>query len=146
MRAPRWAIAFALVTGAAATTGGMALAVAGSEESAMGPGPVNVRLDIEHSRFSTERIVVRAGTTIHFDVVNGDPINHELIVGDDEVHRRHEGGAEAHHPTVPGEVSVGPGQRGHTVFTFDEPGAVVFACHLPGHVAYGMTGVIEVVE
>jgi uncharacterized cupredoxin-like copper-binding protein len=141
-----WVVALALATGAAATTGGMALAATGDRESALGPGPVSVRLDIERSRFSIERIVVRAGTTIHFDVVNGDPINHELIVGDDEVHRRHAQGTEPHHATVPGEVSVGPGERGHTVFTFDEPGDIVFACHLPGHVAYGMTGMIEVIE
>ena len=32
-----------------------------------------------------------------------------------------------------------------TFYEFDEPGTVVYACHLPGHVAYGMTGIIEVV-
>ena len=26
------------------------------------------------------------------------------------------------------------------------PGSLVYACHLPGHVAYGMQGTIEVVD
>jgi uncharacterized cupredoxin-like copper-binding protein len=137
----------ALVVGLVVATGGFAVAAAGDDEAeALGPGPVALRLGIEHSRFSTNRIVVRVGTTLHIDVVNDDPIIHELIVGDAEVHRRHEGGTEAHHPTIPGEVTVGPGERGHTFYTFDRPGEMVFACHLPGHVAYGMTGVVEVIE
>ena len=136
----------ALVVGVVVALGSYAVAAGDDSAPALGPGPVVVRLAIDHSRFSTDRIVVRVGTTVHFDVVNDDPIVHELIIGDDEVHRRHEQGTEAHHPAVPGEVTVGPNERGHTVFTFDAPGEVVFACHLPGHVAYGMTGVIEVIE
>ena len=31
-----------------------------------------------------------------------------------------------------------------TTYLFDEPGTVVYACHLPVHVAYGMVGEIEV--
>ncbi len=32
-----------------------------------------------------------------------------------------------------------------TFYEFTEPGTIVYACHLPGHVAYGMEGTIEVV-
>jgi len=77
-------------------------------------------------------------------VVNDDPINHEFIIGDDEVHARHESGTEVFHPPVPGEVSVGPGRQGVTTYLFDEPGSVRYVCHLPGHAAYGMQGVITV--
>jgi uncharacterized cupredoxin-like copper-binding protein len=103
-----------------------------------------IELTIEHSRFSTDRIEVAAGTTVRFVVVNDDPIHHELIVGPPEVHRRHASGTEASHPPVPGEVSVGPNETATTTYTFGGAGEVVFACHLPGHLEYGMEGVVLV--
>jgi uncharacterized cupredoxin-like copper-binding protein len=103
-----------------------------------------IELGIDHSRFSTARVEVTVGTTVRFVVVNDDPINHELIVGPPEVHERHASGTEATHPPVPGEVSVGPNETAVTTYTFDEPGEVVFACHLPGHLEYGMRGVVVV--
>ena len=62
-----------------------------------------------------------------------------------EVHRRHAAGSERRHPPVPGEVSIAPGDTAMTFYEFNEPGTVVYACHLPGHEAYGMTGTIEVI-
>jgi uncharacterized cupredoxin-like copper-binding protein len=47
---------------------------------------------------------------------------------------------------VPGEVSVGAHETGETIYRFDRPGAVEFACHLAGHLAYGMRGDITVVR
>lgn len=113
--------------------------------AAIGPGVVTVTIDIEHSRYSLARLAVQRGTLVRFVVVNGDPIHHELIVGPPDVHRAHAEGTELAHPPVPGEVSVGPNGTGTTFLRFDEPGPVRFACHLPGHVAYGMQGVIEVI-
>lgn len=69
----------------------------------------------------------------------------ELVVGDSEVHRRHANGSERRHPPVPGEVSIAPGDTAMTFYEFTEVGSIVYACHLPGHVAYGMEGTIEVV-
>ena len=34
---------------------------------------------------------------------------------------------------------------GVTFYEFDQPGDFLYACHLPGHVAYGMFGNITVV-
>ena len=48
------------------------------------------------------------------------------------------------HPPVPGEVSVGPDDDGLTIYRFDEPGRYEFACHLPGHLAFGMKGWVVV--
>lgn len=121
-----------------ATTG------AAAEADVLGPGEVVVTVDIEHSRFAPEEITVRPGTLVRFVVVNDDPINHELVVGPPDVHRAHEQGTEAEHPPVPGEVSVGPNATGMTFYRFEEPGTVTFACHLPGHVAYGMVGEVRV--
>jgi uncharacterized cupredoxin-like copper-binding protein len=82
---------------------------------------------------------------VRFVVRNDDPIDHELVIGDAAVHRRHADGTERRHPPVPGEVSVAPGDTALTVYELTEPGTVVYACHLPGHIAYGMVGEIEVV-
>jgi uncharacterized cupredoxin-like copper-binding protein len=106
----------------------------------LGPGHVTVTLDVEHSRFEPPRIVVRQHTVVTFRVVNHDPIGHELIVGDDDVHARHEAGTHGRHGAIPGEVSVAPGKTAATTYQFHSPGTVLFACHLRGHVAYGMVG------
>lgn len=118
----------------------------GGETDVLGPGEVEVTIGVEYSRFSVDRLRVRPGTLVRFVVVNDDPIHHELIVGPPEVHARHATGTEAAHPPVPGEVSVLPNSTATTVYRFDEPGTVEFACHLPGHLEYGMRGVIEVVN
>jgi uncharacterized cupredoxin-like copper-binding protein len=112
----------------------------------LGPGSVDVTLDVNHSRFEPARIVVRPGTTVRFTVVNHDPINHELIVGDAQVHARHEAGTHGRHGAVPGEVSVAPGESATTTFDFSSPGTVLFACHLPRHFEYGMVGEVVVRE
>jgi uncharacterized cupredoxin-like copper-binding protein len=82
---------------------------------------------------------------VRFLVRNDDPIDHELIVGDERVQLRHEKGTEAWHPPRPGEVSVAAGALATTTFTFDATGTTEFACHVPGHYAFGMKGVVRVV-
>jgi plastocyanin len=114
----------------------------------LGPGDVTVTLTIQHSHFTPDHVSVRPGTTVRFVVHNNDPIGHELIVGDAEVHRRHEAGTEPVHPPRPGEISV-PGQTtAETTFSFDvvDGGGVVYACHLPGHFRYGMSGEVDIVH
>ncbi len=145
----RWSlsvVAIAVVAAAAVTAAGYVLdaRASGPEGDLLGPGEVSVQLGIEHSRFSFDRLHVRPGTTVRFEVRNTDPIAHELIVGDESVHRRHATGTESSHPPVPGELSLGPHETGSTTYTFDKPGTVAFACHLPGHVDYGMQGEVVV--
>ncbi|HJU52538.1 MAG TPA: plastocyanin/azurin family copper-binding protein [Acidimicrobiia bacterium] len=135
----------ALMVTALVTAVGYRFAAADDDAMALGPGEVTVRIDIEHSRFLPERLVIAEGTRVRFLVVNGDPIHHEFITGSPEVHRRHAQGTEAQHPSIPGEVSVDPNGRAITTFTFEESGRFEFACHLPRHYAYGMHGEIEVV-
>ena len=128
----------------AAVAFGAAAATAGGSDKPVGPGIVTVDIGIDHSHFSTGTIHVRRGTLVRFVVRNHDPIAHELVVGDDAVHARHERGREQAHPPVPGEVSVDPDDTGLTVFEFDRPGTLLYACHLPGHFAYGMHGKVVV--
>jgi plastocyanin len=128
----------------------LATADAGARDSAredgvLGPGPVTVTIDVDHSRFVMTPIRVRPHTDVRFVVRNHDPIAHELIVGGPDVQLRHEDGHEAAHPPVPGEVSVPALGKASTTYTFHAPGPVEYACHLPGHYQYGMHGVVDVV-
>jgi uncharacterized cupredoxin-like copper-binding protein len=143
----RWLPALgAAAVAAAVLVAGQAIVRGESSTDRLGPGEVTVSLTIEHSRFVPDRIAVAPGTTVRFVIENRDPINHELIIGDDGVHRRHENGTEPVHPPRPGEVSVSPGATAETTFVFADPGSVLYACHLPGHFRYGMSGYVEVVE
>lgn len=116
-------------------------------DAPLGPGDVTVTLTIQHSRFSPDHLSVRPGTTVRFVVHNNDPIGHELIVGDAGVHRRHEAGTEPVHPPRPGEISVAAGTTAETTFVFSAASGdpVVYACHLPGHFRYGMSGEVDIV-
>jgi uncharacterized cupredoxin-like copper-binding protein len=134
----------------AVASGGAAGYAIASPETAeppepIGPGTVTVVVDVEHSRFEPDYLRLVEGTTVRFVVSNDDPINHELIVGPQSIHDRHRDGTEAEHPPRPGEISVGPDEQGVTRYTFDTPGTIEIACHLPGHYDYGMRGEVEVV-
>ena len=138
----------AIVVALAVLGGGYAVAgTAGADSKpVLGPGLVTVDVGIRYSKFSLSALEVRPGTTVRFLVHNDDPIHHEFIVGDAAVHARHAQGSEAVHPPVPGEVSVGPLDIGETFYVFDRPGKYEFACHLPGHFAFGMKGWVTVTE
>jgi len=141
-------IVAAALVGVAVTGAGYGyVAVAGDATPpppALGPGDVTVEIGIEHSLFDAGEIRVVEGSRVRFVVANDDPINHELITGPEAIHIQHANGTHPSHPSVPGEVSVGPGEVGITTFTFDDPGEFEFACHLPGHYEYGMHGSITV--
>jgi len=116
-------------------------------EKPLGPADTTVTLTVRHSHFSPEHLVVRSGTLVRFVIRNDDPIGHEFIIGDDGVHRRHEAGTEPVHPPRPGEVSIPAGATAETTFRFagtTGSGSVVYACHLPGHFRYGMSGTVDV--
>ena len=147
---PRWwgiALALGMVTvGTGATVAG----------GALGRGAVpTIRITIHYSHFSPSAVPVRAGSTVRFVIVNTDPIDHEFIVGGQAVQQQEEAGTDTvHDGSVPGAVSVPAGTTVSTVVTMPArspdqpagqpgPGSLVFACHLPGHYAYGMHGTID---
>ena len=135
--------AAAMMLGLAAVLLAAGLA-AGREPAATAPRQVAVA--IHFSRFDPDTITARPGETVRFTIHNTDPIDHEFILGDDAVQRIHELGTEAVHPPKPGEVSVPAGATVETTYTFPaEPSELTFACHLPGHFAYGMRGTVRVV-
>ena len=137
-------LVLSLTAAAVATGSGYAVASSRDTSDVLGPGLVTIQVGIEQSRFDIGALRVRKGTTLELVVHNTDPIDHELIIGTPAVHRAHATGEERRHPPVPGEVSVGPGRVASTFYELTEAGSIVYACHLPGHVAYGMHGTIEV--
>ena len=135
-----WVLGLRLVVVVAVlSAGAVTVARAGTD-----PAVRTVTLTVRFSKFSPAQVEVEPGTTVRFVVENLDPIAHELIIGDAGVHERHATGTEPHHGDRPGEVSVAANSTAETKFTFERRGELAFGCHLPGHWAYGMHGVISV--
>jgi uncharacterized cupredoxin-like copper-binding protein len=107
-------------------------------------GDPTVHVRIRYSRFEPATFSFEPGQTVTFVVENQDPIDHEFLLGDEGVQLAHERGTEAYHPPRPGEMSVAAGTTATTTYTFGEPGEVLLGCHLPGHYAYGMRGIVSV--
>jgi uncharacterized cupredoxin-like copper-binding protein len=103
-----------------------------------------VTIDIRYSHFQPAAISVPAGVPITFVLRNDDPIDHEWIVGDEATHARHRTGTEPHHGARPTEQSIAALSSVRTTVTFATPGTYRYICHLPGHEAYGMVGVVTV--
>jgi uncharacterized cupredoxin-like copper-binding protein len=143
MRPRPWQLAVVL-----AACGAAALVTVWPAGSRAGGGERTVVVTMCHSRFEPAAVRVDPGERVRFVLRNTDPIDHEFILGDDAVQRRHEQGRERHHHgDVPGERSVPAGREAATTYAFPAgPGGSLleFACHLPGHYAYGMHGAVRV--
>jgi uncharacterized cupredoxin-like copper-binding protein len=146
MARPRhWQLAVVLVACGAAAL----VAVRAAEVRLAGDGPERtVVVTMHHSRFEPALVRVDPGERVRFVLRNTDPIDHEFILGGDAVQRRHEQGRERHHHgEVPGERSVAAGREAATTYAFPailDGRTLEFACHLPGHYAYGMHGRVRV--
>ena len=111
-------------------------------------GVRTVDITIHFSRFEPDHVDVAPGETVRFVVHNTDPIDHEFILGDQAVQDREEASTDlVHDGTVPGMVSAPAGRTVSTVVSFPKHPAersLVYACHLPGHYAYGMRSLLTV--
>jgi uncharacterized cupredoxin-like copper-binding protein len=135
LRAAAAAVVLTLLVGATAMTRGAAARATDG----------TVRITIHYSAFEPDGLVVEPGETVRFVIVNTDPIDHEFILGDQRVQDVHERGTEAHHAPRPGEVSVPAGETVVTTYTFPKiSGSLIFGCHLPGHYAFGMHGIVTI--
>src|SRR5688572_30441411 len=118
--------------------------VAGCAAPPVVPTPANVTIAVRHSRFEPGVLSVRAGQPVTFTLRNDDPIEHEWIVGPPHVHAAHRTGTEPRHDSRPDEITLPAYATRPTPLTFNQPGDYLFNCHLPGHEAYGMTGLLRV--
>jgi uncharacterized cupredoxin-like copper-binding protein len=122
-----------------------ALTALGANVVARSNDPLVVEITIHYSHFDPSAVTVPVGRPVTFVITNTDPIDHEWIVGDAAIHERHRTGTEPYHNARPTEVSIGAGRTIRTTITFPAPrGDLTYVCHLPGHEAYGMTGVLVV--
>jgi uncharacterized cupredoxin-like copper-binding protein len=135
LRAAAAAVVLTLLVGATAMTRGAAPRAHDG----------TVRITIHYSSFDPDGLAVEPGETVRFVIVNTDPIDHEFILGDQRVQDVHEKGTEAHHAPRPGEVSVPAGETVVTTYTFPRNArSLIFGCHLPGHYAFGMHGLVTI--
>lgn len=135
----------ALVGGLMLSIGVAGIAAAWAAGPARGTMPDGaVVIGMRYSTFTRTEVTVTAGKPLTVVLENRDPIDHEWLVGDSAFHDRHRSGTDAHHGSTPFEVSVPAGTTATTTVTFQFPGEYRFICHLPGHEAYGMVGVIRV--
>jgi len=105
--------------------------------------PVRIDIRIRYSHFDPAAVTVPHGQPVTFVLHNNDPIAHEWMVGDDALHVAHRTGTEPFHASRPTEVSIPALSTVETTVTFDDPVAWRYVCHLPGHEAYGMVGVVN---
>lgn len=109
------------------------------------PRTRTVEITIHWSHFEPSEVHVNQGDTVRFVIHNSDPIDHEFILGDEQVQDAMEHGTEASHDgSVPGQISIPAKQTRSTTYTFSRPLSLAYACHLPGHYAYGMVGAVRV--
>lgn len=136
----------ALALAAGTVAGVVAIATSLTPAASPAPKPRVIELTIHHSRFDKSVVEIARGERVEFVVHNTDPIVHELIVGSAAVQRRHEAGTEALHGPKPGEVSIPAVASASTTYRVNSPQPIQFACHLPGHFAYGMQGTVRVLD
>lgn len=105
--------------------------------------PARVEIRIHYSHFEPSTLVVPVGVPVTFVLRNEDPIDHEWLIGNAEMHRMHRTGTEAHHDSRPTEVSIPALATVETAVTFAEPVSWNYICHLPGHEAYDMVGLLQ---
>jgi uncharacterized cupredoxin-like copper-binding protein len=135
--------------GRLALAGGIALSVglagiAAAWTAVPGYGPDQTEIAIRYSHYTPAAITVRAGTALTVILRNDDPIDHEWIVGDAAVHERHRTGTEPVHNARPTEISIPARSERKTTITFAAADTLQYICHLPGHEAYGMVGVLSI--
>jgi putative spermidine/putrescine transport system substrate-binding protein len=98
-------------------------------------------------RFTPDRIEVRKGETIRFELHNEGKLRHELVLGEPEALRRHAAMMQMMpdmQHSGPNMASLAPGESGQLIWKFTRTGTVTFACLQSGHLEAGMKGAVSV--
>jgi uncharacterized cupredoxin-like copper-binding protein len=107
-------------------------------------GPITIEIRIHYSHYDPSSLSVPVGQPILFVIHNDDPIDHEWIEGNAAVQQVHRVGTELRHGARPTELSIPALSTVETTVTFSTTGSEYYICHLPGHEAYGMVGVLDI--
>ncbi len=105
---------------------------------------------LDELAFEPSEVRVEVGETVRFVVRNEGQVSHEFVLGDEEVQEAHEMAAAEgmEHGEAMVEamaaLTLDPGATEEVTVTFDEPGEVLYGCHVPGHYDGGMVGKVIV--
>lgn len=129
-----------------------ALAACGGGAGSQGGGDGVIEITASDDlRFDRQEITVKVGDTVTFKVTNSGAIDHEFVLGPESVQMAHEdanmegmahGGMDAEGQLA--ALAISPGQTEEATVTFEEPGELIFGCHIPGHYAAGMRGTVTI--
>jgi Cu+-exporting ATPase len=130
----------------------MGMAAPAAEAAVLAVPDRTVAIDAtDNLRFSPDAVTVKEGETVAFVIRNTGAVPHEFVIGDETVQAEHEqemaAGKDESMEAMgekPYAVDVPPHETVTLVYTFDEPGRLLFGCHVPGHYAAGMKGTIVV--
>jgi uncharacterized cupredoxin-like copper-binding protein len=129
------------------------LTACGDSEPASPPSPApsgarTIEIEAQDAlRFDPPEVTVSAGETIYFIVSNPGAADHEFILGDEDVQAAHaDAGEHDGHGSDDALASLDlpPGATETATVTFDEPGSILFGCHIDGHYSAGMVGTVTV--
>jgi len=98
-------------------------------------------------RFAPDSLNVRAGETVAFVVSNPGIVGHDFVIGNEAAQQAHERQMAAGAPddmAGGSSIDVPSGATATLVYTFAQPGTLIFGCHVSGHYAAGMRGTITV--
>ena len=140
-----------LVPGASVLALALALASCGeggSEAAGTADEPRTVEVTaLDDPSYDPDSIEVQAGETVRFVVTNAGDADHEFVIGDLEMQQMAEeeamGGMHGHVEAM-ATLALDPGQTAETTVTFDEPGELIYACHVGDHYEAGMIGSITI--
>lgn len=107
---------------------------------------IGVRM-LDSMRFSPDRIDVKLGDTVRFEVKNSGTVMHEFVIGTPQENKAH-AALMVKFPDMehdePYMAHVPAGQTGEILWKFNRPGVFDFACLIAGHYQAGMVGRITV--
>ncbi|WP_425500877.1 cupredoxin domain-containing protein [Pseudaquabacterium terrae] len=103
---------------------------------------IDVRM-LDTMRFTPDRIEVRQGETVRFNVHNAGKMLHEFVIGTKKENEAH-AALMVKFPTMEHEepymAHVPPGKSAQLVWNFNRAGEFEFACLIAGHYQAGMVG------
>jgi len=106
-----------------------------------------IRITATEYRYLPAAISFHSGETVKFVVSNKGMVDHEFVLGTVSEQKEHEKEMSAH-PGMemhdPNGISVPKGSRASLIWTFTRPMTIQYACHLAGHYAAGMHGVLTI--
>jgi uncharacterized cupredoxin-like copper-binding protein len=98
-------------------------------------------------RYLPDKLEVKRGETIRFEVHNKGNIMHEIVIGTMAQLKEHAAlmnkSPEMEHE-APYMLHIAPGKSGKIVWRFNRPGTFNFACLIAGHFEAGMVGTVVV--